>query len=244
MDQNQKVIAIDAGNTRIKIGFFVGRDLIQIKSFNINELTDVIQQKTTEGYAHCILSSVLSEQDNAYILNLFPHAILFTHQTPLPIVLDYETPHTLGFDRICNAVALQYLNPNKNSVGIDIGTCIKFDVLNAQGHYLGGSISPGIDLRYKSLHHYTGKLPLLDDKIAYQLIGKSTKAAIVSGVIGGVRAELTQFMEQYNQQLSDLTIFMTGGDASYFEFPLKKNIFVDENLTLKGLYQIYTFNVK
>ena len=134
------------------------------------------------------------------------------------------------------------MNKNHASVSIDIGTCIKFDFVDENGNYKGGSISPGIDLRYKTLNDYTGNLPLVNDKSKTELVGNSTINSIKSGVLNGIQAELNHFIYLYSKEYQDLTFFVTGGDAVYFDFPLKNNTFVDENLTLKGLYKIYVFN--
>ena len=107
---------------------------------------------------------------------------------------------------------------------------------------MGGSIAPGIDLRYKSLNDYTGKLPLISNKLNTQLVGNDTKSSIHSGVINGINAEINGLIEMYSEQFSGLTFFMTGGDARYFDIDSKNDIFADENLTLIGLYEIYQQN--
>jgi type III pantothenate kinase len=188
------------------------------------------------------MSSVVSFEETKRLENLFLNCYTVNNDSPLPIKLIYLTPKTLGIDRICNAVAIAQLCPNKNAVSIDLGTCLKFDFVNRENQYVGGSISPGIHLRYKSLNDYTSNLPLIRDTNAISLIGKSTVESIHSGVINGIQAEINHLIQRYSEEYSDLTFFMTGGDIHYFDFPVKSNIFVDENLTLKGLYQIYLFN--
>ena len=127
-------------------------------------------------------------------------------------------------------------------VSIDIGTCIKFDLISKNDGYLGGSIAPGINLRYRSLNDYTGKLPLLFNKSATQLVGNDTNSSIQSGVLNGMNAEINGLIKMYTEQYSDLTFFMTGGDARYFDLDSKNDIFADENLTLIGLFEIYKHN--
>jgi type III pantothenate kinase len=130
----------------------------------------------------------------------------------------------------------------KYAVSIDVGTCIKFDLVSCEEGYLGGSISPGIRLRYQSLNDYTGKLPLLSNKTSVDIVGTDTELSMQSGVINGIKAEINGVMDQYRSQYSSLTFFMTGGDAKYFDIHTKNDIFADENLTLSGLYEIYKYN--
>lgn len=244
MNQNQLVFVIDAGNSFLKIGAFRGNELEKVMRFSLGELELVTQEIKKEGNSPVFISSVLSEEDTKSLLDQCPNSTLMNHTTPLPIQIKYDTPTSLGLDRICNAVAIHALSDGKYAVAIDIGTCIKFDFADKNGNYLGGSISPGVHLRYASMNDYTGKLPLIQDRIIPNLIGKNTHDSMRSGVMNGIRAEIEQFMKLYTEQYQDLTFFMTGGDAVYFDFPLKNNIFVNENLTLIGLYQIYVFNAK
>ncbi len=158
------------------------------------------------------------------------------------VEVEYQSPETLGQDRLANACAIQKLSPEGRKVSIDLGTCIKFDYVNEEGKYLGGSISPGLRMRYEALHHFTGKLPLLETKQEISLIGRNSQDSIHSGVINGMKAELIQLMKCYSEDYQGLTFFVTGGDMKYFEFDSKNNIFAHENLTLLGLYDIYRQN--
>jgi type III pantothenate kinase len=186
--------------------------------------------------------SVASSNLTERMLELFPGIFNMESQCKIPFLVSYETPHTLGLDRLCNAAALASKLDLGYKVGIDIGTCIKFDVLDQNNNYLGGSIAPGIRLRYKSLNDYTANLPLLDEKGHLPLIGKNTTSSIQSGVINGIQAEIDGLIAKYEAEYHGLTFFVTGGDALCFDFAGKNNIFVDENLTLKGLEIIYSLN--
>ncbi len=242
MNQNQVVFVIDAGNTSLKIGRFQAGVLEKVSRFGLNELDLIKNELAEDKSASVFVSSVLSENDTKLLMENCPGSMLLDRSVSLPIRVLYESPQTLGIDRICNAVAVHELSPNRAVVSIDIGTCIKFDLVDAEGNYWGGSIAPGIDLRYRSMNDYTGKLPLIDDKQVPDLVGKNTLDSMRSGVMNGMKAEIIQMMEMYTQKFGQLTFFMTGGDAVYFDFPLKNNIFVNENLTLLGLYKIYMFN--
>jgi type III pantothenate kinase len=127
-------------------------------------------------------------------------------------------------------------------VAIDLGTCIKFDFVDEKGIFHGGSISPGLNMRLKAMHHFTGKLPLVEPKKGVNYLGRSSEESILAGVIEGMQGELNHFISRYLQDYQGLTFFVTGGDAKFFDFPLKNNIFANENLTLTGLYKIYLLN--
>lgn len=239
MEIQSTFIVVDAGNSFVKIGIYSNNELTDIQRFEFEKL-----QTFDTAYRNCkgIVSSVLTESQTLALQHFFPNTLLFDEKLKLPIQLNYKTPLTLGKDRICNAVYAWVSNPSKNSVCIDIGTCLKFDVVTNTGTYEGGSISPGINLRYRSMNEFTANLPLLDETGPSVFIGKSTHESMHSGVINGMHAEIIQMMERYSSLYSDLTFFMTGGDAKYFDFDSKNNIFAIENLTLEGLYHIFLFN--
>ncbi len=233
-----QVVVIDAGNTSIKVGFFEKGRLERVHRTDLKGLKQIIEPK---GGGDAIISSVLSLEKTNAIIKLFKSPILLTSETNLPIQLKYETKNTLGIDRICNAVFAHSQLKNGIGVIIDVGTCIKFDVISVKGEYLGGSISPGIQLRYNSLNDYTGNLPLLNIKSKTILTGIDTTTSIQSGIINGIQAEIQGFIDQYSSQFKNLTFFITGGDAQYFEFHSKNSIFANKNLTLVGLNDIYEF---
>ena len=242
MKNDKHVLSIDAGNTSIKVGWFINGQLNSVNRFSSINLTEIENWLEKHSNYEVILSSVLSENATEKLVLLLKNCLLVTTETDLPIKLDYKTKVTLGIDRICNAVYAHSHSKTKQAVTIDIGTCVKFDLIDSSGLYLGGSISPGIDLRYKALNDYTGKLPLLSNKSAIHLVGTSTDSCIHSGVINGLRGELYTMMNEYRDLFPSLTFFMTGGDASSFELVSKNDIFADENLTLSGLYEIYKHN--
>jgi len=244
MNNQQITLVVDAGNTSIKIALFEGKKLSKVVRVEPNNIEKMKSVYTHYGCPPTIISSVRSTEETEHLLQLFGNAILATASIKLPIMLAYESKSSLGIDRICNAVAMQNATPKKNSVCFDIGTCLKVDCVNHDGIYLGGSIAPGIDLRFKSLHDYTAKLPLISTKKKTSLIGNSTTESMVSGVMNGMQAEITQLIELYQQQWAEVIIYITGGDAHFFDFPHKKNIIIDENLTLKGLFNLYLFNAQ
>lgn len=242
MTNQSTVLVLDAGNTSVKVGIFKDGELSSVQRFESKQLDMIKIFADQFQNAQCVLSSVLSEEDTNRIASFFKNSLIIRHNTPIPLKFAYKTPQTLGIDRICNAVAISQLSQKKSAVCVDIGTCIKFDLVDADGVYQGGSIAPGIHLRYKSLNDYTANLPLLSTTNTSSLVGQSTAESIQSGVLNGIQSEINDLIDRYSKEFGDLTFFMTGGDAQFFDIPRKNNIFVDENLTLKGLYQIYLFN--
>jgi len=187
------------------------------------------------------------------ILKSYANTLFLNKDTSLPFENSYETPKTLGADRICNAAGAVHEFPGKNVVVIDMGTCITLDMITAERQYLGGSISNGIEMRFQALNTFTENLPLIahDDSKFPDLIGRSTEDSIRSGVINGVLSELMGMIDMYNQKYPSLHILLTGGDAKFVERSLhdqvdsKKNeIFADPNLVHIGLNAILNFNVK
>lgn len=242
--EKKQIITVDLGNSLVKIGCFINNELTEVKRVSWIDLMENDQLEKEIEKCEGIFSSVLSEEQNEAFKNRFPLLKQFDSEMKLPVSLNYKTPDTLGKDRVCNAVGGWSLSKEENLLIIDVGTCIKLDVVTQNGSYEGGSISPGIRLRYKSLNDYTANLPLISETETAELIGKSTKESIHSGVINGMQAEINGLIARYEQKYESLTIFVTGGDAKYFDLETKNNIFANENLTLEGLYQIYVFNVQ
>jgi len=241
MSSENIVLAIDAGNTSIKVGRFQEDTLVGVHRFSKNQLNEFYSFLDENKRLPSVISSVLSDSDTQKIVER-SNSFIVTTDTSTPINIEYGTKNTLGVDRLCNSVAIASLLKTEYGVCIDIGTCIKFDLVTKNREYKGGSIAPGIDLRYKSLNDYTGKLPMLSNKTSTDLVGNDTKSSIQSGVINGMNAEINGLIDMYSEQFRDLTFFMTGGDAIYFDFDSKNDIFADENLTLIGLFEIYKHN--
>jgi type III pantothenate kinase len=228
-------IVIDAGNTRIKVGVFKGDRIQEVLHFGNEDWNSLKSFLLDHQFNNAIVSSVRSEKDTKWILQLLPNPIRFSATLDLPLKNTYTTPETLGSDRLANVVAAATL-AKSSALVIDIGTCVKFDIIDADKTYLGGSISPGISLRYKSLSEHTGALPLVDDYSKPTSYGDSTVSCIHSGVMNGIQAEIDFFISYYSANFEGLTIFVTGGDAHCFDFQSKNNIFVEQNLTLFGLF--------
>ena len=231
-------LVLDFGNTQLKLALFSGKDLIR-KEYR-NTLHEVLELCNELEFDRTILSSVLHDRETSFFISQFNHPIVvFGAEMQLPIQINYQTPDTLGKDRLANACFAAFENQKKNSLIIDIGTCLKFDFVDDNASYKGGSISPGLQLRFKALNNYTGKLPLVDFEHSYDsLIGDDTNSSILSGVVVGMEQEINGMIRKYEEDFPDLTIFITGGDADKFDIQSKNTIFADQNITLKGLNEI------
>ena len=234
-EQMKTILVIDAGNTRIKAGVFKGKELKEIFYFGNQDWNSLKTFLLEYHFDQSILSSVRSEKETNWLLQMMPNSVHFKNSGELPIDHVYQTPDTLGSDRLANVIAARNLTQTAALV-IDIGTCIKFDIIDTKHCYLGGSISPGINLRYKALQTYTGALPLVEEYNLPPIIGNSTTSCIHSGVMQGIQGEINYFISEYTSQFENLTIYVTGGDAHCFDIQSKKGIFVELNLTLIGLF--------
>jgi type III pantothenate kinase len=238
MSATETYVCLDFGNTDLKVACFEKGQLLETKRFqNLDELIGSIPADLPVA-----VSSVREKSIEERLVNTFKNLVVIHSNLKLPFVNDYATPETLGIDRLCNAAALSKKEGRSAKLSVDIGTCIKFDFLSGDNHYLGGSISPGIKMRFLALHQQTANLPLIEPNQHPKLIGQTTAESIQSGVQNGIIAEIFGMIAKYEEQFPDLSVYFTGGDLQNFDFPQKNNIFVDENLTIKGISEIYQLN--
>ena len=238
-------LIIDIGNTRVKAAIFDGDELIYSTSFKfeIHLLdSDIFNQFKIEK---CILSSVL--MDNGlpiHELNKKFPTLFFTSETKTPVTNLYKSAATLGSDRLAAVIGAAFLFPDKDILVIDAGTCIKYNFINRKKEFIGGAISPGLDMRLEALNEFTSKLPLLSANEGFnKIIGENTNESILSGVMNGALAEANGFIDQYKSMFPDLTIVVTGGNINFFANQLKKPIFANPNLILIGLNKILDYNL-
>ena len=238
-------LVIDVGNTLVKLAVFDSGILKHkktcVKADFLTTLSDFFENFPSIN--NCIVSSVahLSEQQVSKLKKLCS-VLLLDHTTKVPFINKYKTPQTLGMDRIALASAATHLYPNKNMLVIDAGTCITYDFISSEKEYIGGSISPGISLRYKSLHTFTDKLPLLEANNSKLLTGNNTATSIHTGVVNGVLYEIDGFIEAYKNNYENLTVILTGGDAHFLRDTIKNDIFANSNFLLEGLNHILEYN--
>ncbi|MDP3461703.1 MAG: type III pantothenate kinase [Bacteroidales bacterium] len=235
---------IDIGNTLLKTVIVDTDKTLFIGQMELSDVNTFQSLHHQFGFpASCLISSVRDIPD--WLIASFgqnTRISFLTHMIPLPFSLNYNTPATLGPDRIAAVAAAWERFPNKNVLIIDMGTCITYDIITSQGVYEGGAISPGIRMRLKALHSYTGKLPLVEPAGETPFTGKSTVESILAGVMFGVQAEIDQFIQSYEKIYEELTVIVGGGDNKYFDKQFKNNIFAASNLVLDGLRVILDFN--
>ena len=241
------LLTIDVGNSRIKVAVFEHNKQVDFFIFETNEALKNFENifQKYPNLQKIILSSVgkLDEEVVNFIKSQFQTEII-DHKSKFPFTNLYATPETLGIDRMVLAAGATLMYPNQNKLIIDAGTCITYDFVNTENQYLGGAISPGIKIRYKSLNNYTSKLPLLTLSEDFEIIGNSTKSAIHSGVINGVIFEIEGFISQYSLKNQDLTIILTGGDAEFLAKRLKSTIFANSNFLLESLNLLSLYTQK
>jgi type III pantothenate kinase len=234
-------LIVDEGNTQVKMALFdVSNQLIEMSS-NKNWKAVIEKWKVEHDIDKVIFSSVgkNTQSIQSYLENTFQKVLILTNATQIQLPNTYLTLETLGVDRLANAV---YAIHTKQfpAVIIDCGTCLKFDVVDDKGIYLGGSIGPGLKMRCNAMHEFTAKLPLVEPSktLLPALIGTSTERSMLSGSHLGMLHEIEQTICRYQEQFKEINIFLTGGDAEYFVKALKSGIFADPFLTLKGLNEI------
>jgi type III pantothenate kinase len=238
-------LIIDIGNSRTKVAIFNHGDLMI--SLAVNELTpeNISMLKLEYPALDQAIVSSTAHIPNGLIERLtqeLEQVIILDHTTPVPIENLYETPETLGKDRLAGAVGANFLFPNQNLLIIDAGTAITYDYVNEKNQYLGGFISPGVTMRLRALHEFTGKLPLLSPDLPDSLDGKNTKEAILGGVWYGIQGEMQKMIEKSYWHQDNFKIILTGGDSNYFEKLLKNYNFVALEVTLLGLNRMLEFN--
>lgn len=238
-------LVIDIGNTRTKFSVCKGGEVLTttpVDEFLPSHIETL--QKEHNGLNKVILSSVRSYSDElkSALRKNFDTFIELTHNTPIPIENCYETKESLGKDRIAAVVGAYHLYPENNILVIDAGTAITYDILTKEGKYLGGNIAPGIEMRFKALNQFTGKLPKIEKSNFNTLFGTSTELAIRAGVQNGTIYEVDETINAFKEFYKNLKVIITGGDAEFFDKKLKNSFFVHFNLTSLGLNRILNYN--
>lgn len=237
-------LVIDVGNTKIKTAVFESGVIIKFDSVHTKDFAAHLTHILTENSFRAAIVSAVGEWDKAWgrLIEKKCPLMYLSHQTPLSFKNNYETPESLGVDRLALAAAAQGNFIGKNCLVIDAGTCITYDFINAKAEYLGGAIAPGVRSRYKALHDYTEKLPLLETKKPDSFIGKNTAESLHSGVINGIVNEMEGIIYQYENKFGKLTVVLTGGDAYFLAKQIKSSIFVRPYFLIEGLYFILKQN--
>jgi type III pantothenate kinase len=241
------ILTIDVGNTRIKGAVFENYNTLEYFVFPEKEIQEKINAiiKKYQEITHLVVASVGNIEKDAFLRFENELKIWFiSHDDVFPFTNNYATPKTLGIDRMVLAAGATLQFQGKNRLVIDAGTCITYDFIDQNDVYHGGAISPGLRLRYESLHNYTQKLPLLTLENPKNSIGDSTAQSIHSGVVNGLTYEIKGFIEEYSVRYSNFIIILTGGDTDFLAKRLKNTIFANSNFLLESLNQIFQYKIK
>ena len=246
-------LCIDQGNSRTKVALMTDEGKM-INHFIYKQFSSADVERLFDLYdiSDSIISSVVNIE--AAVVNTLhrrsQHFVLFDHNTPVPIVNRYDTPQTLGQDRLAAAVGAESLCPDENLLIIDAGSAITYDFVSDKGEYMGGNIAPGLKMRLTMLQRMTKKLPLVEveEHELIPLFGKNTRDAIAAGVIRGIAYEVKGYMRTLSEKVPHFQTFLTGGNAAYIlnngrtSRTEKRDIRVEKNLVLIGLNTILIFN--
>ncbi|MDB0043356.1 type III pantothenate kinase [Flavobacteriaceae bacterium] len=238
-------LVIDLGNSSLKVALFdknVMTNKFIYTNQSLNTISDLFKNNVIDN---SLISNVSTIDKNILdFLKINSNLISINESTDLPFINLYKTKNTLGHDRIALVSAAAINFSNENVLIIDAGTCITYDFKNSKNEYLGGGISPGISMRFKSLNNETANLPLSLINLENKLIGDDTLSSINSGVVNGVIYEIEGVVQQYKDRFNNIRIILTGGDSNFLLKKIKNTIFADQNFLLKGLNYLLEINTK
>lgn len=238
-------LCIDIGNTRIKIGVFDNGHMLHHDVFytqSEKEVSALIKKhKITNAISSSTRKSVSAFEKR---VRQYVPLLRLSHTTPIPLENQYHTPETLGKDRLAVVIGCTKVYPNKACLVIDAGTCITYDIITANGVYLGGNISPGIRMRAEAMDTMTSTLPLVEPVYNNDYVGKSTVSAMQNGVVYGTLLEMDSFIALINRDIGDLQVILTGGDGPFLKEHLKSQVFAHSFLVLEGLDVIMNYNAQ
>lgn len=239
----QTTLCFDFGNTRLKCAVFeeeVLKDIIILEDSGAPAILQLIHQyKAT----HAVLSSVVNhpkEIEEVLAAETVFHKLDYTSK--LAFTTPVGKPETIGADRLALVAAAVHRHPNQHNLVIGLGSCITYNFVNKFHEFLGGSISPGLEMRFKAMHEYTARLPFIKPDWNFPLVGYDTRTNMLSGVIMGMTKEIDGIIEEYALKYRNFNVLLTGGDMGFFVPHLKKKIFADPHLIYKGLYAINKSN--
>ena len=239
----QTTLCFDFGNTRLKCAVFNNAELkevIVLENDDVATIQSIIQQHQP---TKSILSSVINHNlliEEVLASNTQFHKL--NHTSKLPITTPVGKPETIGADRLAICSAAVHLYPNQHNLAIGLGTCITYNFINKFHEFLGGSISPGMNMRFRAMHEQTALLPMIEATHDFPLIGYDTKTNLLSGVLLGMAKEIDGIIEAYSDKYGNFNVLITGGDMAFFVSHLKNRIFADPYLIFKGLYAISEHN--
>ena len=236
-------LCFDFGNTRLKVALFQNAKLTEVLVIENDGITTIESILNRSDSQKTILSSVINH--NPEIETLLGEKTKFhklNHLSKLPFTTPVGKPETIGADRLALAAAAVYFFPKQHNLVIGMGSCITYNFINADHEFLGGGISPGMEMRMKALNQFTAKLPIVKPDGNLPLVGYDTVTNILSGVVMGMAKEIDGFVDAYKERYGNFNVHLTGGDLVYLAPHLKNQIFADPELIFKGLYAISEVN--
>lgn len=239
----QTTLCFDFGNTRLKCAVFNGKEFQQEIILHDDGLASVEKIITEFKPGKSILSSVISH--NIEIENLLASKTKFhklSHQSKLPFTTPVGKPETIGADRLALAAAAVYFYPKQHNLIIGLGSCITYNFINKFHAFLGGSISPGLEMRFKAMHQFTAKLPEVKPTLNFPLVGYDTATNLQSGAVLGMAKEMDGIIDEYALRYGNFNVHLTGGDMRFFVSLIKNKIFANPHLIFKGLYALSETN--
>ncbi len=238
-------LVLDIGNSFGKIFLYEGEDLLFTNKVASARMAKELKElfESYPGIKRSILC-VVGALDPAIVVFLDKNSRLLkvSHELKLPFENRYESPETLGADRIAVVAAAAFKYPAKNCLVIDAGSCVTYDFLSADGVYRGGAISPGLQMRFKAMHEHTDRLPLIAAVEDVEDVGTTTEKSLLVGAVNGLVYEIAGWTQSLQDQYEDLTVILTGGDAQFLSKRLKNTIFAHSNFMADGLRQLLDYN--
>jgi type III pantothenate kinase len=237
-------LALDIGNTLIKAALFENNTIIysiRFKNWNDEKWMKLLAEPIIKEAIVCSVETHETERGLKLSQNI--STLHLTHDIKLPIENNYKTPETLGKDRLAGAIGGWVISKGQSVLVIDAGTCIKYDFVDKNLGYMGGSITPGFQMRLDALNHYTARLPLIQIQETKDFYGDDTKSAILSGALTGIKGECLQFITQFEKRFGKINVILTGGNADFLSLLLNSKYLVEPDLVLIGLHSILNFNL-
>jgi type III pantothenate kinase len=238
-----KTICFDFGNTRLKAAIFENENFSEEIVLPNDETATIEKLLLDYNPQKTILSSVI--EHNIEIEKVLSAKTAFhklSHLTKANFTTPVGKPETIGADRLALSAAAVHFYFGKNNLVVALGSCITYNFINQYSEFIGGSISPGMEMRFKAMQVFTAKLPLVQKEYNFPLIGYDTKTNMQSGVMAGITYEIDGFISEYARKYSNFNVVLTGGDTSYFAGQLKNRIFADPYFLFKGLYALSETN--
>ena len=231
-----KYLTLDIGNTRTKASIYDDLRLIHSDLLSIGDLPEHVDRSISAA------TGIHQDEWMNAVLSISDYHIVLDHNTALPIDNQYQSPETLGRDRLAAVCGAHALFPTSDCLVVDAGTCITYDFINAEGQYLGGNIAPGMHMRLQAMHDYTARLPLPDLEYHDFALGRDTHSALQNGAIHGIRYEIEGLKARYERKGNNFKLILTGGDAPFLSNTLESGIFDCPDLVSRGLLSILKYN--